>query len=86
MKFLVKNRLNTSLFYSSIDFKILAGFPATMTFSGTSFVTTDPAAIIELSPILTPGKMTQLPPIQKSFPIVIGIPYPSLLRRFGAIL
>ena len=24
--------------------------------------------------------------LQKSFPIVIGIPYPSLLRRFGAIL
>lgn len=54
-------------------FSIFAGFPTTIELVGTSFVTTEPAAIIELLPIVIPGKITQLTPIQTSFPIFIGI-------------
>lgn len=50
-------------------FSIFAGFSATITFEGTSFVTIKPAATIELSPIVVPGKITQIPPIQTSFPM-----------------
>lgn len=42
---------------------ILAGFPATTTFAGTDFVTMLPAAINELFPIVTHGKITALAPI-----------------------
>lgn len=45
-------------------FNGFAGFPATMVLEGTPFVMTEPPAIMELSPIVIPGKMTQLPPIQ----------------------
>ena len=64
-----------------ILFIILQGFPTAITLLGISFVTTLPAPIIVLSPILTPGKITTLPPIQTSLPIVICFPcmYPFLL-------
>ncbi|KAI9302396.1 hypothetical protein BJ944DRAFT_270003 [Cunninghamella echinulata] len=54
---------------------ILAGTPATKTLSGTSFVTIAPAATVTPLPILTPGQIMTLPPIQQSFPICIGLPY-----------
>src|SRR5690625_5637924 len=36
----------------------LAGFPATIVYGGTSFLTTEPVETIEFSPIVTPGRMT----------------------------
>ena len=61
---------------------IFAGFPPTTTLAGTSFTTTAPAATTELSPIVTPGAITQLPPSHTLFPIVTGLPYskPDILR------
>jgi len=38
----------------------LAGFPKTTTFGGTSFITTDPAPIIEFFPTRTFGNITEL--------------------------
>ncbi len=50
---------------------ILAGFPPIITFDGYSFPkTTEPAAIIELSPIFAPFKIITLLPIQTLFPIM----------------
>ena len=49
-----------------------AGLPATNTFDGTSLLTTEPAATITQSPIVTPGKMMALAPIQQSLPITTG--------------
>ena len=49
-----------------------AGTPATSTSSGTSRVTTLPAATITLLPIVTPGHTVTLPPSQQSSPMVIG--------------
>ena len=40
---------------SSTELIILAGTPATKEFLGTSEVTTEPAAIIDVEPIVTPG-------------------------------
>lgn len=42
---------------------VLAGTPATMTLSGTSFVTTVPAATMAFSPMVTPGRMIAPAPI-----------------------
>ena len=56
----------------SIVLIILAGTPATMTFSGTSRVTTAPAATIELSPIDTPCKIVALDPTHTFFPSRMG--------------
>src|SRR5699024_1474919 len=68
-----------------ISFIILAGFPATTVFLGTSFVTIEPAATTELSPIVTPAKITQFPPTHTSLPILIGIVYPLLFLSKGSI-
>lgn len=54
---------------------IFAGFPPTMTFGGTSLVTTDPDAMIALSPIVMPGFITALPPIQTLLPTWMGFAY-----------
>jgi hypothetical protein len=48
------------------------GFPAAMTFSGTSFVTMLPEPMIEFFPIVTPGLITALPPIHTLLQIVTG--------------
>ena len=50
----------------------LAGTPPTMVFAGTSFVTTAPAATIAPSPIVIPGRIVALEPIQTFLPITIG--------------
>ena len=62
------------MYYSSVlTFLMnLAGIPATMEHSSTSFVTTAPAAMIAPSPIVTPGKIVAFEPIQTLFPIFIG--------------
>jgi hypothetical protein len=44
-------------------FIILAGTPPTTLFSGTSLVTTAPAATTEFSPMVTPGKIAAPAPI-----------------------
>lgn len=49
-----------------------AGTPAAMMYSDISFVTTDPAATIELSPILTPATIIELDPNHTSLPITIS--------------
>ena len=54
---------------------ILAGTPATTQLSGTSFVTTAPAAITELFPTVTPDNIWTPPPIQTLLPIIIGFAY-----------
>ena len=49
-----------------------AGFPATTVFGGTLFVTTDPAATTEFSPIVTPFRMVAFIPIQTLSAIFTG--------------
>lgn len=49
-----------------------AGLPATNDFSGTLEVTTLPAAITELSPMITPLRMIERAPIQTRLPICTG--------------
>jgi hypothetical protein len=51
---------------------ILQGFPKASMLSGISFVTTLPAPIVTLLPMVIPGKTTVLPPIQTLSPICIG--------------
>src|SRR5699024_8954748 len=51
------------------------GFPAAITLSGISFVTTLPEPITTLFPMVTPGLITLLPPIQTLSPMVMSIPY-----------
>lgn len=55
-----------------------AGTPPTRLLSGTSFVTTAPAAMTTLLPMLTPGRMVHPPPVQTSLPMVMGM---ALARR-----
>ncbi|RBP90019.1 hypothetical protein DFO70_110125 [Cytobacillus firmus] len=43
--------------------------------TGTFFTATAPDAITALSPAITPGFITALPPIHTLFPIVIGFAY-----------
>ena len=50
----------------------LQGLPTATTLDGMSLVTTEPAPMVTLSPIVTPGSMVTLPPIQTLFPIVTG--------------
>src|SRR5690625_2076677 len=65
-------------FYFTVSLSCLitvAGLPATTTWSGTSFVITDPDPITTLSPIVTPGLIIAPPPIQALSPMVTGFPY-----------
>ena len=48
------------------------GLPTATTLDGISLVTTDPAPIVTLSPMVTPGRMVTLPPIHTLLPIVTG--------------
>jgi hypothetical protein len=47
-----------------IDFIVFAGIPPTIVFAGTSLLTTAPAAMIEFSPTVTPGRTVTPAPIQ----------------------
>ena len=60
------------------------GFPAATTWLGISWVTTEPEPMTTSSPIVTPGLMTTLPPIQTSEPIVTGLAYSRLVLRTSA--
>lgn len=57
------------LIYSSMVEIILAGFPPTTTLLGTDFVTTEPAATNDPSPIVMPGIIRLLLPMYTQFPI-----------------
>ncbi len=58
---------------------ICAGQPATIELAGIFFVTTACAAIIELSPIVTFGKIDAPSPIHTLLPIITGpLEYSSL--------
>ena len=59
-------------YFVSIYLITLHGLPTVTTFDGISFVTTDPAPIVMLSPIVTPGRIVTLPPIYTLLPIVTG--------------
>ena len=50
------------------------GLPTATEKGGMSFVTTDPAPIVQPSPIVIPGRMMTIPPIQQSFPMKTGWP------------
>lgn len=54
------------------DLTTRAGLPAATEYGGMDFVTTAPAPIIEPWPIVTPGRMMTLRPIQQSSSITIG--------------
>ena len=58
-----------------------------MVLSGMSLVTTEPAPIVQLLPILIPGKIVTEPPIQQLFPIVTGHAHSwRVLRSMGLVL
>ena len=62
-------RISINMFISvSVNrfFISLAGFPPTIVYGGTSLLTTDPAATIAPSPIVTPGIIIAFIPIQAS--------------------
>mgnify|MGYP006880569590 CR=1 FL=1 len=50
----------------------LAGTPPTTVLAGTSFVTTAPAAMMALSPMVTPYRMVLLEPTHTRFPSTMG--------------
>ncbi|KAF3761401.1 hypothetical protein M406DRAFT_265858, partial [Cryphonectria parasitica EP155] len=59
----------------------LAGLPIATLKSGTSLVTTLPAPMVQPLPMVTPGIMVTLPPIQQSSPMVTGMAYSTPSRR-----
>lgn len=66
----VRSILFIFLYY--IVFMNFAGTPPTTVFSGTSFVTTAPAAMTALSPMVTPCSIVALEPTHTFFPKMIG--------------
>ena len=56
-------------------FITLQGLPTAIEFGGMDFVTTEPAPIVQLSPIVTPAKIMLPPPIQQFLPMVIAFAY-----------
>lgn len=50
----------------------LAGTPPSTVLAGTSFVTTAPAAMMALSPMVTPYRMVLLDPTHTRFPSTMG--------------
>src|SRR5699024_2521860 len=65
--------------HDSIFLVAFAGTPATTVFSGTSFVTTAPAATTALSQIVTPGNIVALDPIHTLSPLLTGKVYGVVL-------
>src|SRR3989344_6763504 len=65
-------------FYLPNFFNILAGFPATITLSGTSLVTTDPAPTMEFSPIVIPPSIVALAPMEAPFLTIVASGFQSL--------
>src|SRR5699024_11925649 len=71
---------SSDLLYSNF-FRTSHGFPKASTLSGISLVTTHPAPMVTLFPMVTPGKIIEFPPIQTLSPIVTG--WRSEERRVG---
>lgn len=67
-----RNSLSCFFLYSSMLHMILQGAPAATLLLGISLLTILPAPIIQLSPIVTPGRMTLLHPIKQFCPMLIG--------------
>lgn len=65
----------------STFFTTLAGDPMATEKSGIDLVTILPAPIVQPLPIVTPGMMVVLPPIQQSSPIVTPLAYSTPSRR-----
>ena len=61
-----------------------AGLPTATALDGMSCVTTEPAPITTLLPMVTPISTTAFPPIQTLSPMVIGFAIPSLSLRPAA--
>ena len=59
--------LNLNLINHYVSLIIFAGTPPTIVLAGTSLLTTAPAATIEFSPMVTPGKIVAPAPIQALF-------------------
>ena len=57
------------------------GFPAATTPAGMSRVTTEPAPMMLLSPIVTPGVIVTEPPIHTLLPMVTGLGSSQPSRR-----
>ena len=76
-----------NLMYFYMYFITLQGFPAATTLSGISLVTTEPAPIVTLLPIVTPGSIVTLPPIHTLSPTLTGFAHSFLvLRSTGSVL
>lgn len=67
-----RNSLSCFYLYSSMLHMILQGAPAATLLLGISLLTILPAPMIQLSPIVTPGRMTLRHPIKQFCPILIG--------------
>ena len=50
----------------------LQGLPTATVFDGISLTTTEPAPMVTLLPMVTPGRMVTLPPIHTLWPMVTG--------------
>ncbi len=63
----------SGFYFSSVTDRIVRqGLPTATTFAGISLVTTLPAPIIALSPMVTPGRTVTLPPNHTLLPMEIG--------------
>lgn len=54
------------------DSDTLHGLPTATVLEGMSLTTTEPAPMVTLSPMVTPGRMVTLPPIHTLSPMVTG--------------
>ena len=67
--------------YCQISLICLAGLPPKIEFGGTFFMTTEPAATTEFSPIETPLRMMEREPIQTLSAMMVGAVLPPPVCR-----
>ena len=88
IRYLLK-QLKSYLFFEpppfSMVFMGLQGFPTATHPAGMSSVTTLPAPITALSPIVTPGSTQTFPPIHTLLPIFMGFAYSRFWLRSSAL-
>ena len=87
--FVVDNGSKRQADYSKCHrvFITLQGLPTAIEFEGISFVTTLPAPMVTLLPMVTPGRMVTLPPIHTLSPMLTGSVHSlRLLRSTGSVL
>ena len=73
--FLLLIAINLKATHSYTCFITLHGLPAATVSGGIFLVTTLPAPMTLLAPIVTPGQITTLPPTQTLFSMLIGLAY-----------